>query len=144
MSACGTRGRRLHREVQGHTPVMDGRGKSDGPIVPGKLPNNAGGPAAEAAEGRGPAKGNPPGRNALRTQSRAGAQSALERVRQAAEKDRRQRFTALLHHVYDVERLCAAYRAVKRDAAAGVDGETCTRSWTARLMVTPSAGATST
>jgi group II intron reverse transcriptase/maturase len=50
--------------------------------------------------------------------------SALERVRQAAEKDRRQRFTALLHHVYDVERLRAAYLALKRDAAAGVDGET--------------------
>jgi group II intron reverse transcriptase/maturase len=79
---------------------------------------------AEAVEGRGPAKGNPHERNALRTPSRAGAPSALERVRQAAEKDRRQRFTALLHHVYDVGRLRAAYRAVKRDAAAGVDGET--------------------
>jgi group II intron reverse transcriptase/maturase len=75
-------------------------------------------------EGRGPTKGNPLRRNGLRTQSRAGAQSALERVRQAAGKDRRQRFTALLHHVYDVGRLRAAYRAVKRDAAAGVDGET--------------------
>ena len=49
---------------------------------------------------------------------------SVERVRQAAEKDRRQRFTALLHHVYDVERLRAAYLALKRDAAAGVDGET--------------------
>ena len=106
--------RRPHREVQGRTPVMNGRGKSDGPIVPGKLPNKAGQPAAEAVEGRGPAKGNPPERNALRTQSRAGAPSALERVRQAAGKDRRQRFTALLHHVYDVERLRAAYHALKR------------------------------
>jgi group II intron reverse transcriptase/maturase len=59
-----------------------------------------------------------------RTQSRAGAPSALERVRQAAERDRRQRFTALLHHVYDIERLRKAYLALKRDAAAGVDGET--------------------
>jgi len=75
-------------------------------------------------EGRGLAKGNSHERNALRTPSRAGAQSALERVRQAAEKDRRQRFTALLHHVYDIERLRAAYLALKRDAAAGVDGET--------------------
>jgi len=103
---------------------MDGRGKSDGPVVPEKPPNNAGRPTAEAVEGRGPAKGNPHECNALRTQSRAGAQSALERVRQAAGKDRRQRFTTLLHHVYDVGRLRAAYRAVKRDAAAGVDGET--------------------
>jgi group II intron reverse transcriptase/maturase len=79
---------------------------------------------AEAVEGRGPAKGNPHERNALRTPSRAGAPSALARVRQAAGKDRRQRFTALLHHVYDVERLRAAYLALKRDAAAGIDGET--------------------
>jgi retron-type reverse transcriptase len=103
---------------------MDGRGKSDGSVVPGKLPNKAGQPAAEAVEGRGPTKGNSPERNALRTQSRAGAPSALERVRQVAEKDRRQRFTALLHHVYDVERLRTAYLALKRRAAAGVDGET--------------------
>src|SRR2546422_6970991 len=59
-------------------------GESDGPVVPGKPPNKAGRPAAEAVEGRGPAKGNPLGRNALRTPSRAGAPSALERVRQAA------------------------------------------------------------
>jgi group II intron reverse transcriptase/maturase len=50
--------------------------------------------------------------------------SGLERIRQAAEKDRRQRFTALLHHVYDVERLRRAYFALKRDAAAGIDGVT--------------------
>jgi len=104
--------------------VTDGRGKSDGSAVPGKLPNKAVRPAAEAVEGRGPAKGNSPERIALRTQSRAGAPSALERVRQAAEKDRRQRFTALLHHVYDLERLRTAYLDLKRDAAAGVDGET--------------------
>jgi RNA-directed DNA polymerase len=103
---------------------MDGRGKSDGPVVPGKPPNKAGKPAAEAVEGRGPTKGNSPERNVLRTQSRAGAPSALERVRQAAGKERKQRFTALLHHVYDVERLRTAYFALKRDAAAGVDGET--------------------
>ncbi len=103
---------------------MDGRGKSDGSVVPGKLPNKAGQPAAEAVEGRGPTKGNSPERNALRTQSRAGAPSALERVRQVAEKDRRQEFTALLHHVYDVERLRTAYLGLKRGAAAGVDGET--------------------
>jgi RNA-directed DNA polymerase len=50
--------------------------------------------------------------------------SQAHRVRQAAKRDRKQRFTALLHHVHDVERLRAAYFALKRDAAAGVDGET--------------------
>ena len=78
----GSRG--PHREVQGRTPMMDGRGKSDSPVVPGKPPNKAEGLAAEAAEGRGLAKGNPPERDALRTQGRGGAPSALERVRQAA------------------------------------------------------------
>ena len=73
--------------------MMDGRGKSDSSVVPEKPPNNAGRPVAEAVEGRGLAKGNPPERNALRTQSRAGAPSALERVRQAARRDRKQRFT---------------------------------------------------
>jgi group II intron reverse transcriptase/maturase len=34
------------------------------------------------------------------------------------------RFTAILHHVYDLNRLRTAYLALKRDAAAGVDGET--------------------
>ena len=104
--------------------MMDGRGKSDSPVVLGKPPNKAEEPAAEAVEGRGRAKGNSPERNALRTPGRVGAPSALERVRQAAERDRKQRFTALLHHVYDVEQLRTAYHALKRDAAAGVDGET--------------------
>jgi group II intron reverse transcriptase/maturase len=48
----------------------------------------------------------------------------IERVRQAARRDTKQRFTALRHHVYDVERLRSAYLALKRDAAAGIDGET--------------------
>jgi len=103
---------------------MYGRGKSDSPIVPGKPPNKAEAPAAEAVKGRGLAKGNLREQNTSRTQSRQGVPSALERVREAAKRDRKQRFTALLHHVYEVERLRAAYLALKRDAAAGVDGET--------------------
>jgi retron-type reverse transcriptase len=104
--------------------MMDERGQSDRLIVPGKPPNAAEGPAAEAGEERGRAKGNSGEHDALRTPGRAGALSALDRVRQAAERDRKQRFTALLHHVYDVDRLRTAYHALKRDAAAGVDGET--------------------
>jgi group II intron reverse transcriptase/maturase len=88
------------------------------------LPNKAEEPAAEAMEGRGLAKGNSPERNALRTQSRVGAPSALERVRQAAKNDKKQRFTAILHHICDVEQLRAAYLGVKRGAATGVDGQT--------------------
>ena len=58
--------------------MMDGRGKSDSPIVPGKPPNLAKEPALEAVEGRGLAKGKRREQNALRTQSRAGAPSELE------------------------------------------------------------------
>jgi hypothetical protein len=46
------------REVQGHTPTMNGRGKSDRPVVPAKSPNKAERMAAEGTEGRGLAKGN--------------------------------------------------------------------------------------
>src|SRR3989454_2566213 len=104
--------------------MMNGRGKSDSPTVPAKSLNQAEQSAAEAMEGRGLVKGNSPERNALWTQGQGGAPSALERVRQAARKDRKQRFTALLHHIYDVERLRTAYLAIKKDAAAGVDGQT--------------------
>lgn len=104
--------------------MMDGRGKSDRPIQPEKPSNKAPERAAETAEERGLAEGNSPERNALRTQSRESALSALERVRQAARRDRKQRFTALLHHVYDIDRLRTAYHGLTRNAAAGVDGET--------------------
>jgi len=104
--------------------MMNGPGKSDRPEVPEKSPNNAGQPAAEGIEGRGLAKGNLPQQNASRTPSRKDAPSALERVRQAAEKDKKLRFTALLHHIYNLEMLRMAYVRLKREAAPGVDGET--------------------
>ena len=50
--------------------------------------------------------------------------SALDRVRQAACRDKDLQFTSLWHHVYDVQRLREAYLALKRNAAAGVDGQT--------------------
>ena len=52
------------------------------------------------------------------------ALSALERVRQAAGKDKKLRFTALLHHIYNLETLRMAYFSLKKEAAPGVDGET--------------------
>lgn len=115
---------RPQREVQGRTPMTNGHGKSDRPIVPQKPPNKAPPGAAEGVEGRGLAKGNPHEQNALRTQGRASAHQALVRVRQAARKDRKQRLTALFHHVYDVDRLREAYYGVRRDAAPGIDGQT--------------------
>jgi RNA-directed DNA polymerase len=46
--------------------------------------------------------------------------SALDRVRQAARRDKDARFTALLHHV-DLDRLRSAYWALEPRAAPGVD-----------------------
>jgi group II intron reverse transcriptase/maturase len=89
-----------------------------------KSPNNAGKLVAEGMEGRGWAEGNLHQQNASRTPSRSDAPSALERVRQAARRDGKTQFTALLHHVYHVGRLRAAYFSLKKEAAPGVDGET--------------------
>jgi group II intron reverse transcriptase/maturase len=92
-------------------------------MVPTKPPNNAGRPASEAVEGRGLAKGNTGEQNASRTQCRTSAPSALDRVREAAARNKGMRFTALLHHV-GIDRLRTAFRALKKDAAPGVDGMT--------------------
>lgn len=105
--------------------MMNGPGKSDRPIVPGKSPNKAPMGAAEEMEGRGRAKRNPLESATCRTQCRTkSVPSALERVRQAARGNRKERFTALMHHVYDVTRLAEAYRGLNRKASAGVDGQT--------------------
>jgi hypothetical protein len=133
---------------------MNERGKSDKPIVPRKFANTGGTKPlmVEWMEGRGLAKGNPNQQNESRAQHRGVADkenpkrarsgkpriqprggtclrshdlhSALDRIRQAAQRDKGLRFTTLWHHVYDVERLRKAYREVKKDAAPGVDGQT--------------------
>lgn len=99
---------------------MNERGKSDSPVVPAKPSNNAADAVAEVVEGRGLAEGNAASKT--RSGRRAGqdVSSALDRVRQAARRDNKARFTALLHHV-DVDRLRAAYRGLNPRAAVGVD-----------------------
>jgi len=104
--------------------MMDEHGKSDGPVVPAKPSNKAEQPAAERAEGRGPAKGKPLRQTTLRTQGREGVQQALRRVRQVAMTDNTMRFTSLMHHIYNPDTLREAYFGLKRDAAPGVDGQT--------------------
>ena len=51
-------------------------------------------------------------------------QSALERIRQTACRDKEIRFTSLWHHVYNIDRLREAYLRLKPRAAAGEDGVT--------------------
>ena len=104
--------------------MMNEHGKTDRPAVPAKSSNNAEQTVAERMKGRGLTKGNLPQQNASRIQSRIDAPSALERVRQAARKDKKLRFTALLHHIYNLETLRMAYFSLKKEAAPGVDGET--------------------
>ena len=103
--------------------MMDDRGKSDDPVVPANLPNNAPGGAAEVGEERGSPKGNAAGETRPGLRAGESVSSELGRVRRVARQDKDVRFTALLHHV-DVDRLRAAYQALKPRAAPGVDGVT--------------------
>ena len=103
--------------------MMYGQGKSDSPIVPMKSPNNAAPAAAEAMEGRGGAKGNAVRGSTCQTQSWESVSPALDRIRETARRDKRVRFTALLHHV-TVDLLRWSFYQLKRRAAAGIDGVT--------------------
>ena len=102
---------------------MDDRGKSDDPVVPANPSNNAPGAAAEVGEERGSPKGNATGQTRPGLRAGESVSSELGRVRRVARQDKDVRFTALLHHV-DVDRLRAAYQALRPKAAPGVDGVT--------------------
>lgn len=115
----GTRG-----EGRGRNPSMDAQRKSDGLVVPAKPPNKrSSSEGAEAVEGSGSAKGNAASETRPGRRAGVSGQSDLDRVRQAARRDKEAGFTALLHHV-TVDRLVAAYRAINPKAAPGVDGVT--------------------
>ncbi len=111
--------------------MMNGRRKSDRPVVAtkpankvGAAVNDAGVLMAEGVERRGLAKGKTPRHNTNRALHRANVQSAPGRIRPAAVKDKQARFTSLMHDIYDLSLLREAYYGLKRDAAPGVDGET--------------------
>ncbi len=100
---------------------MNARGKSDSPVVPAKPLNKPALAGAEGVEGRGLPEGNAASKTRPGLRAGQGAPSALDRVRHAALKDKDAKFTALLHHV-DIDRLRAAYFALRPKAAPGVDG----------------------
>lgn len=114
-------------EGHGRTADMYAAGESDEGVVPtNALNNDARLGSAEEREGRPSTKENPEPSPSPRTQRRSGAPGesmGLLGVRQAARRDKRLRFTALLHHV-SVAQLRASYFALKREAAPGVDGTT--------------------
>jgi group II intron reverse transcriptase/maturase len=97
--------------------------KSDAVVVAVKPTNKAERSAAEPVEPRTATKGNAGQQSTRRAQDRVSVSQALERVRQAARQRKKERFTALLHHV-DPAMLRTAFYAMKRDAAPGVDGVT--------------------
>jgi hypothetical protein len=105
---------------------MHDQEKSDSAIVAVKPPNKAGSPAAEAVEPRAGTKGNADQQSTHRTQTRERVTQLLNRIRNIARQKKKERFTALLHHV-DVDTLQMAFCALKRKAAPGVDGVTWQR-----------------
>jgi hypothetical protein len=68
-------------------------------------------------------KGNAGQQSTLRTQIRAGVSQALDRVRKAARQRKKEKFTALFHHL-TIDLLEDTFDELKEDAAAGVDGLT--------------------
>jgi RNA-directed DNA polymerase len=95
--------------------------KSDLGIVAVKPTNKAGRPVAEWAERRPGTKGNAGQQRMHRTQGRDRMSQSLDRVRKAARLRKKDRFTALFHHI-TVDALRTAFYALRRKAAAGMDG----------------------
>jgi len=104
--------------------VMHESKKSDPAVVAVKPTNKAGCiSVAEPVEPRAGAEGNVNQQSTLRAQIRDRVTQALGRVRQAARDRKKERFTALLHHV-NIDLLRLSFYALKRDAAPGADGVT--------------------
>ena len=110
-------------KAKSRTPGESTGEKSDALILPGK-PSNKGLQTMEMVEGRSAAKGNAEQDPTPRTQSRnSRVSTGLEGVRQAARRNRRLRFTALLHHITP-QLLMDSFYGLQKNAAAGVDGVT--------------------
>ena len=103
--------------------MMNGHEKSDSGVVATKPTNKAGQPVAELVEPRPGTKGNAEQQRMHRTQSRDRMSQSLDRVRKAARLRKKDRFTALFHHI-NVDTLRTAFYALRRKAAPGVDGMT--------------------
>jgi RNA-directed DNA polymerase len=118
-------------KARGHKSDMHVSGESDSSIVPKKPANKGGVPGpAESVEGRGLTKENAEQSLLDRTQSRkADGKPSVARsrgllgVREAARRERKQKFTSLLHHLTP-ELLRASFFELKKQAAPGIDGET--------------------
>src|SRR5215472_10666560 len=110
--------------------MIHGREKSDSTVVATKPTKTAetivraqhdDGKAVEPVERRAGTKRNADEQSTLRAQDRNRVSQALGRIRQVARQRKKERFTALLHHI-SVNCLRMAFFALRRDAAPGVDG----------------------
>jgi len=101
--------------------MVNGHEKSDSAIVAVNPTNNIGQPVAELGEPRAGTKGNANEQSTRRAQDRESVSQALERVRNAARQRKKERFTALYHHLTP-ELLRVSFFALKRGAAPGADG----------------------
>src|SRR3989337_13564 len=103
--------------------MMSAREKSDSAIVALKPANNVEQSTAEPVEPRAGTKGHASQHSTHRMQSRASVSQARERIRQAARQRKKEKFTALLHHL-SIDHLEEAFFELKENAAHGVDGLT--------------------
>jgi len=103
--------------------MMHGHEKSDLAIVAAKPTNKAEQSAAEPVERRAGTKGNAGQQSTYWTQSRISVTQALERIRKVARARKKERFTALFHHL-SIEQLEDSFDELKQNAAPGVDGLT--------------------
>ena len=103
--------------------MMNDPEKSDSAIVAEKSANKAGQLAAEPMEPRAEAEGNADQQRTHRAQDRESVSQALDRIRQVAKTRKKEKFTALFHHL-SIPMLRVAFFALKREAAPGVDGLT--------------------
>jgi group II intron reverse transcriptase/maturase len=88
-----------------------------------KPTNKAERSAAEPVEPRAGAKGNAGQYDTRRAQDRISVPQALERIRKVARERKKERFTALFHHI-SIDLLEEVFFELKEDAAPGVDGLT--------------------
>ena len=103
------------REGEEPKPVMHESKKSDPAVVAVKPTNKAGCiSVAEPVEPRTGAEGNVNQQSTLRAQIRDRVTQALGRVRQAARDRKKERFTALLHHV-NIDLLRLSFSALSRN-----------------------------
>jgi len=108
--------------MSGKSPMRVGEEAYCG-VVPTRQPNKSERSPAEDVEGRPQTKENTQEPDLCRTPSRESGPNGLARVREAAKKDDKQKFTALLHHV-SIDQLRESYHSLKKQAAPGVDGMT--------------------